>query len=317
MEHIIVFAYVISLLIGVATLTKQWTIGYYNPNAATKVYFRFLMALLGMNLYDFFIFYNENILRGFSRNYVLSFGDLIIAVLIFLWIKFLTYGYADTTVERIRKAADLYIMFYIGIWVFAMVFLPEQFILRLFIDIPLIIILFLGSGVLIYRSSKGTKDKKLLSYGYMVALLMGINYGVYFLSEGESVLSHDPVFGLLVDYTILIWVALNLVNFFFVNSKLSVGLFNEEMRTVPRSEKEEPIPSDLDGIKELSKEYGLTAREIDLVEKLYDGKNNSTIAEELFISERTVKAHLYNIYKKLGAKNRIEVIKIIERYLNK
>ena len=43
----------------------------------------------------------------------------------------------------------------------------------------------------------------------------------------------------------------------------------------------------------------------------YQGKSNKEIAEELFLSESTVKTHIYNIFRKMDVKNRIEVICII------
>jgi len=51
----------------------------------------------------------------------------------------------------------------------------------------------------------------------------------------------------------------------------------------------------------------LSRRELHVVDELSKGKANKTIANTLFISEFTVKSHLYRIFKKIGAKNRAEV----------
>jgi DNA-binding NarL/FixJ family response regulator len=46
------------------------------------------------------------------------------------------------------------------------------------------------------------------------------------------------------------------------------------------------------------------------------GRSNKQIAEEIFVSEKTVKNHLNHLFKKLGVKNRTEaVVKAIERGL--
>ncbi|MGD8111962.1 LuxR C-terminal-related transcriptional regulator [Vibrio sp. TRT 17S01] len=50
----------------------------------------------------------------------------------------------------------------------------------------------------------------------------------------------------------------------------------------------------------------LTNREIQLLGYLKTGASNIQIAEEMFISEFTVKSHLYQIYKKLSVKNRLQ-----------
>ena len=57
--------------------------------------------------------------------------------------------------------------------------------------------------------------------------------------------------------------------------------------------------------------FGITGREGDIIEKLLDGMNNRGIAETLFISERTVKSHLYRVFQKTGAKNRVDLIRIL------
>ncbi len=51
----------------------------------------------------------------------------------------------------------------------------------------------------------------------------------------------------------------------------------------------------------------LSRRELHVVDELSKGKANKTIANTLFISEFTVKSHLYRIFKKIGAKNRADV----------
>jgi DNA-binding NarL/FixJ family response regulator len=53
---------------------------------------------------------------------------------------------------------------------------------------------------------------------------------------------------------------------------------------------------------------GLTAREAQIVELLRSGKPNKQIAFELDLSLGTVKVHLHNIMKKLGAHNRLQVL---------
>ena len=53
----------------------------------------------------------------------------------------------------------------------------------------------------------------------------------------------------------------------------------------------------------------LTARETEILQKLCDGDNHRVIAETLFISSDTVRAHIKNIYRKLHVHSRAEVVK--------
>ncbi|WP_025575228.1 response regulator transcription factor, partial [Vibrio parahaemolyticus] len=52
----------------------------------------------------------------------------------------------------------------------------------------------------------------------------------------------------------------------------------------------------------------LTIRELQVLRCLQAGASNSQMAEELFVSEFTIKSHLYQIFKKLSVKNRVQAI---------
>ena len=47
----------------------------------------------------------------------------------------------------------------------------------------------------------------------------------------------------------------------------------------------------------------LSKRELQVAHKIMEGRSNKVIASELFISERTVKFHCANIYRKLEIRN--------------
>jgi DNA-binding CsgD family transcriptional regulator len=68
-----------------------------------------------------------------------------------------------------------------------------------------------------------------------------------------------------------------------------------------------PLGSDEIPAEFLSK-YGITERERELILKVMQGKSNADIARELFISLPTVKAHLHNIYQKLGVNSRYDLL---------
>ena len=52
--------------------------------------------------------------------------------------------------------------------------------------------------------------------------------------------------------------------------------------------------------------FGLTERELTVLERVAAGRTNRQIADELFLSTRTVDMHVRNILPKLGAANRVE-----------
>lgn len=57
--------------------------------------------------------------------------------------------------------------------------------------------------------------------------------------------------------------------------------------------------------------YLLTQREREITFLINKGKKNRDIGNTLFISETTVKKHVYNIYNKLNINSRLELICIL------
>ncbi len=63
-----------------------------------------------------------------------------------------------------------------------------------------------------------------------------------------------------------------------------------------------------------AKALGLTERESAILQALARGLSNEEIAKELWVTQQTVKFHLTNIYRKLGAKNRTQATRIAQQY---
>ena len=54
----------------------------------------------------------------------------------------------------------------------------------------------------------------------------------------------------------------------------------------------------------------LSGREIEILKALATGASNRQMAQDLFISEATVKTHLIHIYQKLGVDNRTAAVNV-------
>lgn len=57
-----------------------------------------------------------------------------------------------------------------------------------------------------------------------------------------------------------------------------------------------------------AEKLGLTERERDVLRLIVQGRNNSEIAAELYVSEATVKTHINHIFAKLGARDRVHAV---------
>ncbi len=53
---------------------------------------------------------------------------------------------------------------------------------------------------------------------------------------------------------------------------------------------------------------GLSKREAEVVEMVTKGLSNKEVANQLFVTEKTIKFHLTNIYKKMNLKSRAQLI---------
>jgi DNA-binding CsgD family transcriptional regulator len=59
------------------------------------------------------------------------------------------------------------------------------------------------------------------------------------------------------------------------------------------------------------RKFGISHREGDIIEMMARGFSNSAIAEKLYISTLTVKNHVYHIYQKTGAGNKVQLLNMI------
>jgi DNA-binding CsgD family transcriptional regulator len=57
--------------------------------------------------------------------------------------------------------------------------------------------------------------------------------------------------------------------------------------------------------------FQVTEREQEIIRLLLEGAGGRQIGERLFISPKTVENHVYNIYQKLGVKNRVQLFRLI------
>ena len=75
-----------------------------------------------------------------------------------------------------------------------------------------------------------------------------------------------------------------------------------------RAEARGPSAGEESGVGSLSK------RELEIAELITDRMTNNEIAEQLFLSKKTVESHIRNLFAKLGASSRVEVARIVERH---
>lgn len=68
---------------------------------------------------------------------------------------------------------------------------------------------------------------------------------------------------------------------------------------------------EISSLDELFLDYGISNREKEIITLILDGKTNREIEDALFISLKTVKNHVYRIYRKMGINNRVQLINLV------
>ncbi|AMC11210.1 hypothetical protein Lupro_08055 [Lutibacter profundi] len=71
------------------------------------------------------------------------------------------------------------------------------------------------------------------------------------------------------------------------------------------------INTETKNIAENFSDFGLSKREIEVLQHIAAGFSNNEISKKMFVSNNTIKTHIKNIYAKLDVKNRIQAIKKI------
>jgi DNA-binding NarL/FixJ family response regulator len=109
-----------------------------------------------------------------------------------------------------------------------------------------------------------------------------------------------------------------------IKRALQAGAQGYMLKSMPRKRLVEMIRKVHTGAKSIPTEIAahlaehlgdefLTRRELDVLQKMAGGNRNRDIAEQLFISEETVKGHVKHIMEKLRASDRTEAVAIAVR----
>ncbi len=150
----------------------------------------------------------------------------------------------------------------------------------------------------IFSSMSHSVDSKGNPMTYLVV------FGLIFGRLGEAVGSFTGI--LLSDNKLL----LTAIESFFL---VVCILFYVEHYVSSFSPAPEVIKSHEEKARSFKTDYGLSKRELDVLNLLLENKTNGEIADSLFVSENTVRFHMSNILKKTGMASRNQVIDLFNK----
>jgi len=310
-KEIILVCYIFGLLLGVSGLTVALLSNKRKKSALSKACVMFLSSMLIICCYDMIIYYGDYVIGGLNNLKVMRIGNCIIAGTMFMWINLQETVVKREAIKTLNNLVKKYLIFYMVLWMTLTVFMAmdQLYALKwmlLATDI-ILIIGFMASAIahIIYISVDNKKAE--LYFMIIVTAMLIWNYVSYFWGEtsvywGNSNFIREPL-----DLTIFFWMIINIAMIWFVYR----FVFTPAFQKLQNDEDNTNLKTTNDRIEEVCSQYKLTQREKELIELIYSGKTNKEIAETLFLAESTVKTHVYNIFRKMEVKNRIEVICII------
>jgi DNA-binding CsgD family transcriptional regulator len=75
-----------------------------------------------------------------------------------------------------------------------------------------------------------------------------------------------------------------------------------------------PDFTDTPTFEEFVEAYGITPRETEIIQEIYQGKTNREIAERLFVTVQTIKDHTHRIYQKTDVKSRSQLALLLRNF---
>lgn len=298
----------------------------------------FLIGLMVICFYDMGLYYCNYVVALFSCMEVMRIGNSLIAITMFLWLRLQKQILDREAIHSLDKMVGGYMLVYAALWLFISFAVPMGQLCTIkwiFLagDVVLVIS-FLASSVahIIYASVSDVK--KSVFYMTVTTAMLVWNYFSYFWGGASACWGNGQFVREPLDLTILFWLIISVLTASFVYhncfkptfaasppgaeapteaaSPPKAGILTETISPPDAGVPLQTVLTDFEKrLSEVADRYNLTRREREVTELICQGKSNKDIAEILFLSESTVKTHIYNIFRKLEVKNRIEAIRIV------
>ena len=163
---------------------------------------------------------------------------------------------------------------------------------------------------------------------YLLLVLLAVNFIL-----GRSLITNPKSFNHNNSYILLVNIGIFLTSFavFFIVNKTGhllvlsavyiaghfimlvvldkANIKGEASELHPKSEAEKAVSK----LGSFCSKYSISPREKEVIELICEGCTNKEIAKSLFITLQTVKDHTHRIYTKVGVKNRVQLIKEVNK----
>jgi len=315
MNYFSIALYIFSVSIGFSTIYIAYEMSrkYRLKYLSTYLYFLISFYILGFfNLIGRYLALTA--LGGQPQqtrmlvNYLFGFMNFPFVVLSIYLFLYLMRGFLE------KESLPTFNKFYFGFWVatfLGQVLLTknyfdtndDRFLRHFYQSINLVSIFgFFFIALYIFVKSRDLTDINQRKAAKNFGLIYLLCFGFVFAMTSKFILPYFGPFKVLV--IIFLFFTLNLPPLLYL--RLYLNKYHLAPLIQPEAEAE------LEGF--FSK-HEISKREQEIILLMLKGKSNNDIMKELFISLHTVKNHIYNIYQKLGVKNRLQINNLIRKYL--
>lgn len=307
-NELILIAYMLCVIMG----GSAFTIALLGRNRGkvdfNKAMAYFALGMLAICFYDMAIYYMDYVIGEFNSLKIMRLGNCIISGNMYLWLNLQERIIKREALQLINKAVKRYLVFYMAMWALLTFFLSVEHFYTLkwllLVTDMVLIIGFLAASIAHIIFTATAKDNRSFIYMTITTAVLIWNYVSYFWGETSVYWGNSEFIRAPLDLTVVFWLIICIATLVYAYQNVFLKTFAESSESVSKNDAAARI-------EEVCQQFKLTPREKELIELIYAGKNNKEIADTLFLSESTVKTHIYNIFRKMDAKNRVGVICII------
>lgn len=311
-QLIVILLHFFSILLGIGAL---FVISRKVSPAPAKVHSSFLLQAVFYNIgvvlsalmdFMYYIFWDiiktSLMLRSIHRT-----ASVLYLAAFALWALYyakMIYAFLEIPMESNQRKYKIGIILLIIIFAAMLVhrvsgIMPKIFLSLYFLISLASLFIVINYTIFLLRKLKGIADKEKRTAFLMLSVMMLF----YFLFAILVLLGNFGEFWFIFRTDMLVPILLDLV-FNLIMVFWALKYLNS------LNGKEAPIQVSNESFEKIAEDYQISKRELEIIKLVCEGKSNQEIADALFVSLGTVKSHLYNVYNKLGIKNRIQLTKL-------
>ena len=322
-KHFFIMFYIVGFSLGIILLTLNQIYISKTRNACNKKLQYYNWAFFAHIAINFIYFYGLYFYISWEvRDFILFLVNACFAAYIFFSVQMMQSfgGYLIPKGKALIIAAGAYYIAAYSLSYKAVTneanHIPLKLALILFITSELFltgVVLVCCCKLLINRAGRNAGGSRLLipvfGIGTIAYTLFNcyVDICFYFFEDRTSVWGIN-----IYNLTVIYYIALNLASIPLVyNRKTFLKTLFEKDETPSFAVRAmiDLLPATL---SDSAEKYHLSAREAEVLDLICRGKSNPDISGTLFISNNTVKHHVNNIFRKMGVKNRYELLSIIK-----